>query len=255
MDRIRQRHATEYITLPSAGTFYLAFDVSRPPLADRSVRRALALALDRQALIEAAAGGYYFPATGGFVPPGMSGHVPGIALPYDPLQAEDLLAAAGYPDGRGFPEVELIANLRFQSLCEHLQAQWQQVLGIDVRWQVLDWSDLLGRVLRGPAPPLLLMGWVADYPDPDSYLRVAVQLHTAWRAQPFLDLVGRAQRSTDHSERAKLYAQAERMLVEEVPLLPLFYERTHVLLKPWVKKYPISAQYDLFWKDVILEPH
>jgi ABC-type transport system substrate-binding protein len=212
------------------------------------------LALDRQALAEAALGGYYFPATGGFVSPGMPGHVPGIALHRDPHQAAELMASAGYPGGKGFPEVELLANLRFQGVCEHLQAQWREHLGVGLRWQVLDWSDFLRRLDRGPAPPAFIMGWQADYPDPDSFLRVAVQLHTAWRPESYLDLVGRAQRSTDQAERMKLYGQVERLMVEDVPVLPLAYHRSHILLKPWVKRFPTWGD-DLFWKDVVIEPH
>jgi ABC-type transport system substrate-binding protein len=185
----------------------------------------------------------------------MPGHVPGISLPHDPEQAAEILASAGYPGGRGFPEVELLANLRFQKLCERLRAQWHEYLGIELRWKVLDWSDFLGRIARGPRPPVFLMGWVADYPDPDSFLRVAVHLHTAWGLDQYLDLVERARRLTEQPERMKLYARAERLLVEDVPLLPLAYDRTHFLLKPWVKRFPISVQSDLFWKDVVIEPH
>jgi ABC-type oligopeptide transport system substrate-binding subunit len=254
MDLVRERHKREYVSFPSASTGYLAFDVTCPPFADRRVRWALALATDRQALVEAALGGYRSPATGGFVPPGMPGHVPGIALPHDPERAAELLASAGYPGGQGFPEVELLANLHFQSLCEHLQAQWREHLGVEVGWRVMDWSDLLGRLDRGPAPPMFLMGWMGDYPDPDSFLRVAVQLHAAWGPEPYLDLVGRAQRSTDQAERMKLYARAERLLAEDAPLLPLVYDRDHILLKPWVRNYTHWGM-DHFWKDVVIEPH
>ena len=86
---------------------YLQFDVSRPPFDDVRVRRAFVLATDREALVKAARPDC-FPATGGFVPPGMPGHSPGIGLPYDPGQARRLLAEAGYPGGQGFPVVECL---------------------------------------------------------------------------------------------------------------------------------------------------
>jgi oligopeptide transport system substrate-binding protein len=254
MDHVRQRHGAEYVSLPSAAVDRLAFDLTCPPFEDRRVRRAFAHAVDRQALADAALGGYNFPATGGFVPPGMPGYAPGIALPFDPGQAAALLAAAGYPGGRGFPDVELVANFRYGGVCEHLQAQWREHLGVEIRWRVMDWSDLLD-LLAEAVPPLLLQGWVADYPDPDTYLRVAVQLHAAWGSERYLDLVEGARRSTDQSERMALYAQAERLLAEDVPLLPLVYERIHMLIKPWVRRYPISVLGDPFWKDAVIEPH
>ena len=90
-DRIQQRHANEYHAAPALSTFYLALDVSRPPFHDRRVRRAFVLATDREKLVNVV-GGNAPPATGGFVPPGMPGHAPGIALPFDPKEARQLLA-------------------------------------------------------------------------------------------------------------------------------------------------------------------
>ncbi|MFQ5596349.1 MAG: hypothetical protein ACE5HA_19570, partial [Anaerolineae bacterium] len=68
-------------------------------------------------------------------------------------------------------------------------------------------------------------------------------------------LVEQARRITDQGERMKLYGQADRILVEEVPIVPFAYSRCHQLVKPWVRKYPVSAIRTWFWKDVIMEPH
>jgi len=105
-DRARQRHAGEYVSAPWLATFYIGFDVTRPPFDDPRVRRAFTLATDRERLADVAMRGYVSPATGGFVPPGMPGHSPGTGLPYDPEGARHLLAEAGYPGGLGFPVVE-----------------------------------------------------------------------------------------------------------------------------------------------------
>jgi ABC-type oligopeptide transport system substrate-binding subunit len=99
------------------------------------------------------------------------------------------------------------------------------------------------------------MGWHGDQADPDGWLRVAVRLHTAWRPRRYLELVERARSSTDQEERMRLYAELERLLVEEVPLLPLTYNRGHMLLKPWVRRYPVNVRNQQYWKEVILEPH
>ncbi len=111
MDRTRQRHPEEFVSEPWLHTHYLSFNTSRPPFDDVRVRRAFVLAMDRETLSGVALGGTVFPATGGFVPPNMAGHSPGIALPYDPDEARKLLAEAGYPGGRGFPPVVCLTLL------------------------------------------------------------------------------------------------------------------------------------------------
>jgi len=103
LNRARQRCAGEYVWGPRLSLDFAGFDVSRPPFDDRRVRRAFTLATDRETLADVILRGYASPATGGFVPPGMPGHSPGIGLPYDPEAARRLLAEAGYPGGRGFP--------------------------------------------------------------------------------------------------------------------------------------------------------
>ncbi|MGB5932102.1 MAG: ABC transporter substrate-binding protein, partial [Anaerolineae bacterium] len=110
MDRARQRYAGEYVSGPFPSTNYIGFDVKRPPFDDPRVRRAFTLATDRGTLADVILRGFVFPTTGGFVPPGIPGHSPGIGLPYDPDQARRLLAEAGYQGGRGFPTVEALAT-------------------------------------------------------------------------------------------------------------------------------------------------
>jgi oligopeptide transport system substrate-binding protein len=95
MNRLRKSHATEWVTLPSANTGAIVFDASRPPFDDARVRRAFAHALDRAWLMDVVWGGFWETAMGGFVPPGLPGHTPGIALAYDPERARELLAEAG----------------------------------------------------------------------------------------------------------------------------------------------------------------
>jgi oligopeptide transport system substrate-binding protein len=177
-----------------------------------------------------------------------------LALPYDPERARELLLEAEYGAGSGLPPVDFLTTDRWQMESKHLRDQWRENLGVELRWSEMPWAEYLEVVNRDP-PHIFLMGWNPDYPDPDVYLRVAVQLHTAWRPRRYLELVEQARQSTAQEERMRLYAQVERLLAEEVPLLPLTYDRIHVLLKPWVRRYPISVRGDVFWKDVILEPH
>jgi ABC-type transport system substrate-binding protein len=221
------------------------------------VRQAFTLATDRETLADVALRGYVFPATGGLVSPGMPGHSPGIGLPYDPAGARQLLAEAGYPDGRGFPVPESLAVDRSTAvpIIEYLRAQWLENLGIEITWNQMEWGRLLDRLFR-ETPHIWVHRWVADYPDPDNFLRVGSwRVYTGWQNQTFDGLVEGARRVIDQEKRMRMYQQADRILVEEAPVLPLFYRRFHMLVKPWVSKLPMSAIKSRFWKDVIIEPH
>jgi ABC-type oligopeptide transport system substrate-binding subunit/DNA-binding SARP family transcriptional activator len=254
VDRVRQRYAGEYRSVPILRTMYLQFDASRPPFDDVRVRRAFVLAADREVLVKAVAPDF-FPATGGFVPPGMPGHSPGIGLPYDPGQARQLLAEAGYPGGQGFPVVECLVWTAWVDPGENLQAQWRENLGVKIEWETMEWRALLAR-LDERVPHLLITGWDADYPDPDNFMRVGYDQHkSGWRNEGYGSLVERAQRSLDQGERMRMYGEAERILAEEAPIMPIYYFSSRLLVKPWVTGYPATGMRGWFWKDVIIKPH
>lgn len=259
MDRARRRYAGEVVSVSDLATYYVGFDVGRPPFDDPRVRRAFVMATDRERLADVILGGYVFPATGGFVPPGVPAHSPGIALPYDPDRASRLLAEAGYPGGRDFPVVDLPGWHNAQAYNEYLQTQWRQNLGVDVTGETMEWAAYLDK-MRKEQPQVFLMGWMADYPDPDSFLRVGIEwmktvVNTQWRNAAYEELVEEARQVIDQAERLDLYQRADRILVEEAPMIPLVYSRAHLAVKPWVTRLPLAAITDWFWKDVIIEPH
>ena len=78
---------------------------------------------------------------------------------------------------------------------------------------------------------------------------------TGWQNESYSRLMEKARRVMDQEERMELYGQAETILVEASPIMPLYYMRQHLLVKPWVSKFPISAINHWFWKDIIIEPH
>jgi oligopeptide transport system substrate-binding protein len=250
------RHAGEYVAGPRLQTSFVCLDGIRPPFDDRRVRRAFALAIDKEALADVALRGYAFPATGGLVPPGMPGHSPGIGLPYDPEGARRLLDEAGYPDGRGFPAIECLArdDPGHDLLSEYVAAEWRETLGVEVAWEEIEWGRFYDRMARA-TPHMWLVGWVADFPDPDNFLRVQWWLAPGWQDEGYDRLVEQARRVLDQEERMATYRQADQILVEEAPVLPMTYGRFHMLAKPWVRRYRTSPLQWWFWKDVILEAH
>jgi oligopeptide transport system substrate-binding protein len=258
IDRVRQRYAGEYVPVPYLATTYVGFDVSRAPFADRRARRAFVLATDKETLANVIRRGSFSAATGGFVPPGMPGHSEGIGLPFDPDRARQLLAEAGYPSGRGFPTVEALTRKgSHRSETEYLQALWWEELGIEIAWKVAVWEAFGDRLDKAP-PHIHINGWAADCPDPSSFLAVPgthLRRFTHWRNEAYERLVEDARAAMDQGERVALYRQADRILVEEAAIVPLGYARNHLLVKPWVKRFPRSAMKSWFWKDVVIEPH
>lgn len=255
IDRARQRHPGEYISGPIQDTSYLGFDLSQPPFNDPRVRQAFVYSVDRETLADVTRRGYVSPATGGFVPPGLPGHSPGIGLPFDPERARRLLAVAGYPNGRGFPTISALTPHGNKPDAQYLQIQWRDNLGIEIRWETMEWATYLNQ-LREALPHIFVMGGVADYPDPDNFLRVGLaQYYPQTWNETYAWLVEAARRVTDQAERMKMYQEADKILVEEAVIMPLSYKRFSGLVKPWVSRFPVSAMKPFFWKDVVIEPH
>jgi len=252
VDQARQQHAAEYVSFPNFMINQVNLNVIRPPFNDVRVRRAFALATDQKKLADEVFKGLFTPARGGFVPPGMQAHSAEIGLPFDPVEARRLLADTGYPEGHHFPKITGIGGRR--QAIENLQAQWQENLGIKVEWK-FDWTPHKETARRNP-PHLRVDGWIADYPDPDNFLRVMFQqFPSTWHKPAYEKLIEKARRLTNQEMRIELYRQADRILVEDVPSIPLVYIRLHYLVKPWVQKYFISPTQAEFWKEVIIEPH
>ncbi len=248
----RYTNAEEYISEPKQNLYYVSFDTSRPPFDDRRVRRAFAMAIDRARLANEVLEGFADPAIGGFVPPTIPGHSPGIGLPYDPAQARQLMAQAGYPDGQGFLTLEIVWRHGFSNLLKYLESQWNDILNVEVAIEITDWGNVLRTYL---SRNVFIMGWEPDYPDPDSFLRVAVRnLLPRWRNGQYDQLLEEAQRTLEQSERIRLYQEADKVLIEEAVIIPIVYWQGHFLVKPWVK-IPASRFDAWYFKDVILEPH
>jgi ABC-type oligopeptide transport system substrate-binding subunit len=252
-EHLRLTHADGYISKPYLFTGYIGFNVSHAPFDDVRVRQAFGLALDKDILANVVGRSHFPPANGGLVPPGIPGHVEGIGLPYNPQKARRLLAEAGYPEGHGFPSLNfvipqgaIIVDLDF------VRSQWQKNLGLTFEFEILDFLTMCQRLANSP-PQLYAFSYVADYPDPDSFLRSSFCLSaTRWQNPVFDILVNEAVKTTENDERMKLYQQAENILVEESPLLPIIYGRQHLLLKPWVKRYPTSTSRSIHWKDIVM---
>jgi ABC-type oligopeptide transport system substrate-binding subunit len=255
--RAHERNASDFIMPPVAAVFFYGFDVTRPPFDDARVRRAFALAMDVSELYPEIP--MVPPARGGVVPHAMPAHQPGIGLPYDLGQARHLLAQAGYPGGRGFPEI--VSRVHPGGWGEQArrmqQAQWVEKLGIHIRWEPLSFPEMEA-LPHGQRPHTFVVFLAAAYPDPDSILRLGIPWQwIGWSDETYDRLVKEARYTMDQGRRLKLFKQADRMLIEEAVVVPTEYGGHPWLLKPWVSRFPTAAVVTnlMFLKDVILEPH
>jgi ABC-type oligopeptide transport system substrate-binding subunit/DNA-binding SARP family transcriptional activator len=245
----RFQHIDEYHQVDAGRTYLLGFGLAKSPFRDRRIRQALGMVIDKNELAKQTMHGFDMPVTGGLLPPSFPGHSPGIGLPYNPERARRLLAEAGYPDGKGFPRTELLtinARVRYAQI---LQRLWEHHLGIHIQPKVVAWEDFHPNFRQAT---LFIIGWVAPNPTPYNYLRDGARyLAGYWQNEEFDQLFQKAVSMSDLDERLRLYRQADRILMKEAAILPLFYRVDHYLVKPWLK---IPLQ-DYSLKDAIIAPH
>lgn len=235
----KQRNAPELRIDPYLGTYYLLPNVREGVLADPRVRRALALAIDREAITTHLLGAGQEPAAG-FVPTTMPGYESPAQLIHDPEAARHLLAEAGYPGGRGFPELEYLFNTSesHRKIAEALQGMWREELGVDVTLVNQEWRTYLQRRASGDFE-LARAVWIGDYVEPSTFLDLwrsdsgnnwAGWAHPAYDA--FMEM---AARSANPVARMEAYQQAEALLLEEQAIIPLYHYVTVYLKDPRVK--------------------
>jgi oligopeptide transport system substrate-binding protein len=223
-------------------TFWVQMNGARAPLDNVLVRRALASSVDRVALVRDLATGVSRPVTS-IIPPGMPGFQDGLGreLGFDPAGARALLAQAGFADGHGFPKLafsfpDAPANLE---RARYLQAQWATTLGVDLQLTAME-APAYQKALDTSSYDLAFGGWAGDYPDPQDWFSMVFGCKGAYNKfgycnSGFDQLVARADMGGSLPDRLKLYAAAQSMLIQDVPVAPLFARGRLALVKPWVK--------------------
>ena len=244
-------------TLPIPFVDAVYFMTDRPPFDRAAVRRAFVLATDREKLARGI--NNQLPANGGYIPPGLPGHSKDIGLPFDPQEARRILKAEGYPDGRGFPEIGLLINLvgleKGDALVfSHLQEMWAENLGVTIKkcWNSSDAIDFQSH----QDYHCFFIGWLADYPDPASFIQSNYLIEqTHWYDPRYESLVEAGRRTLEQDKRLGLYRQADRILIEEAVVQPLFYGHVYQLQQPWVQRPISSSLYHPQWRNVTIIPH
>jgi len=209
------------------------------PFKDRRVRQAICRAIDRDQICRTVLLGVNQEATG-ILPPGIPGSDPQFAgLPYDVTKAKTLLAAAGYPDGRGFPPLTLTFRERqpdLKRVCEVMAEMLRTNLGLNVPLRELEWGKFLQERNRGTMP-FYFLRWMADYLDPQDFtsvmLHTGVSENTLGYSNPEFDrLCDTADVERSPAKRIALYRQAQAIAVEDAPWAPIYFQKDVELWNP-----------------------
>ncbi|MFA6289855.1 MAG: peptide ABC transporter substrate-binding protein [Opitutaceae bacterium] len=240
---------------PYYGVYFYRVNVTKPPLNDVRVRRALAIAIDREAIVRDILRGGQKPAWN--FTPSSPGFASAARIPSDLAEARRLLAEAGYPDGKNFPRVELLYNTleAHRTIAEAIQQMWKTRLGVDITLQNQEWKVYLDSQNTGNYQ-LARAGWIGDYPDPSTFVGMwmtgAGNNQTGWSSADYDRLLRASTSAPTEAERMADYQQMEKILADEVPVIPIYFY-THVYaLNPRVKGWVPQLIDNRAWKWIDL---
>lgn len=228
----------ELIRVPQLSLSYLGLNVTRPPFDDPKVRLAFAHATDKRRLADVLFKRMRVSAAG-ILPPGIPGHDPGfVGLEFSPGKARQALGESRYGSPQSLPPITLTMGPGGGSLGEAFAEMYRRNLGVTIDVEEVQQGHLDGLVAR--EYQMFYIAWMADYPDPQDFLDVLFHSqseanHGAYASQEVDRLLEQARVEPDRATRLKLYQEVERRVVTDVPVIPLFFDVDHVLVKPRVK--------------------
>jgi oligopeptide transport system substrate-binding protein len=227
---------------PALSLFYIGFNTRMKPIDDRRVRQAFNYAVNKEAIIREITRMGSLPATGA-LPPGMPGSDPDLrGYSYDPAKARRLLVEAGYPDGAGFPVVQLWSDRKTESSMAELAAYQQYLAEVGVKVDIHfapDWPTYRAMLEQGQFPMFRLM-WYADIPDPDTVLSPLLHStsptnRTFYRNPRVEQLLEQARRKLSYAQRIALYREVERLVMDDAPWITQHHLVLNCLYQPYVK--------------------
>jgi len=226
---------------PLLAVFYVNFNVTKPPLDDPRVRRALALALDRAAIVKAVFNDSRRPART-LVPPDCGAYAGPTGQREDLAAARELLAAAGFPGGKGFPKLPLLVrnDAAMPKVAEVIQAMWQRELGVSIIIETSEqktWVETQNTLRH----TIAIRGWTGDFPDPTNFLDAFRTGHgsnsSGWSNPAYDRLLDQAANTLDPAARFAVLREAETLLLDEPGLAPLYFGARTYLIHPAVKNW------------------
>ena len=252
----------------SPGTYYYSINVTKPPLNNLKVRQALALAMDRKYLTDKILMTGEKPASA-FVPYGMQGLDPEkefrtevtetfIPESGNTERAKRLLSEAGYPDGKGFPEIELLYNAdeENKAIAEIIKDQWNKNLGISLKLSHVEWK-VLQEKMQNKDFTIIRTGNISEYSDPMGLLELMVSAvgsnYGGWSNSDYDRLIKQAKSTSDQTIRMPALHEAEKTLMKEMPIIPIKFYNTAVMVAPKLKKFVVPPMGGIYLQYAHIE--
>jgi oligopeptide transport system substrate-binding protein len=239
------RYANQLIRVPRAQSTYLAMNQNLyAPFKDKRVRQAVSLAMDRAGMIRGLYGGAAFQLNG-VVTPGVPGFNPDLpVLAYNPDEAKKLMAAAGYPDGKGLPPIEISSTEAYKDELTYYANQFQRVLGMPVSVKVVERATFI-RAMNAGEVAFFPWGWTADYPDAADYLSLMWYSSSPynrgrWHNAEYDTVIDKAMTVPDDAARFLLYHQAEKILMDDWAIAPTPMTASVALRRPNVHNVTLT---------------
>jgi oligopeptide transport system substrate-binding protein len=239
---------------------YIAFNFKQAPFDDPKVRQAMAMAIDRDQINSVVLFDSQRIADG-ILPPEMPGYNAAItSLQFDRTKAKALLASSKYAGN--MPRITLTyvgTGGDSPEILQAIQAQWKDVLGIDIQLQASEYSAYL-RDLRKGTYQMFDAGWAADYPDPEDFLSKLFATGSAQNEEGYSDStvdgwLQQASAEPDAAKRSALYSQAEQKIIDDAVVIPTFWPVAHFLVKPCVKDWPQVSMSVEKYRYISIDPN
>ncbi len=232
MASVRLRN--DYHNSPRLGSYYYVIQNQKPPFNNPKIRKALAMSIDRKTLVEKITSRGELPAYS-MVPP-MSGYNPASGNKEDIASAKQLLADAGYPNGKGFPKFEILYNTHeaHKKIAEFIQQQWEENLGIKCELLNQEWKTYLETRRQGDFQ-ISRAGWIGDYMDPNTFLDMfvtGIEMTGSRYSNPKYDeLIKKASTMPSGKGRFDVLRQAEEILInQDQVVIPIYYYTSNNLI-------------------------
>ena len=221
------------------GVYFYSICIKKPPLDNPDVRRALKLSVDRDAIANDLLKRSRRP-WGNFAPSGYPGYDNPPGITYDPVRAREYLARAGYPGGKGFPKFSILINTSedHRRIAEAIQAMWKRELGIPVEVLNQEWGSYL-QATTALQYDVARRSWIGDYLDPNTFLSCYItgdgNNRTGWGDPRYDAMLRAAAKELDPAKRFAILREAEVLLLDEGPVIPIYHYSTNEMVKPYVR--------------------
>lgn len=229
----KYKNDVNLITGAYLNTEYLGFrmDGTDKTILDKRIRQAMNYGFDRKKMILYLRNGMGTPATSGIIPAGLPGYNHQQGYDYNPAKAKQLISEYRKATGNTKPTVFLTTNASYIDITEYLQREWQKI-GLDVQVDVTPPATLRQAIATGKVS-FFRASWIADYPDAENYLSLFYSKnfapngpnYTHFKNEAYDALYEQAFLETDNEKRYALYQKMDAIIINEAPIIPLFYDR------------------------------